>query len=284
VDGSFHGKVGGIDPNCHTRVLSTFFPPVSLPLAVDLAEKKLKRCTTDDLRNSRILRFRYVPSTHIDLRDYLFQEDEEEAIGSPEAILLFLSEMKKKKKKLLRISFFFCAAMFFIVKVFWCDVMCVCEWDRRVGGGQGHEAHLSHLLGFLLVAGCPFRLHRYVLHLDPPTPTKVSFFFLFISSSSLAFIFVFLSIVNSFHPSRKNNNVYVCVCWACFVPFSARFADFQGYLVCTKLTTFGFGFRVWKEGMRLCLIGLDWELGRPILRRPIIPEGPTRRPKNVALL
>jgi hypothetical protein len=29
---------------------------------------------------------------------------------------------------------------------------------------------------------------------------------------------------------------------------------------------------------------LDWELGRPILRRPIIPEGPTRRPKNVALL
>jgi hypothetical protein len=87
-------------------------------LAVDLAEKKLKRCTTDDLRNSRILRFRYVPSTHIDLRDYLFQEDEEEAIGSPEAILLLLSEMKKKKKKLLRISFFFCAAMFFIVKVF----------------------------------------------------------------------------------------------------------------------------------------------------------------------
>lgn len=142
VDGSFHGKVGGIDPNCHTRVLSTFFPPVSLPLAVDLAEKRLKRCTTDDLRNSRILRFRYVPSTHIDLRDYLFQEEEEEeeAIGSPQAILLLLSEMKKKKKKLLRISFFFCAAMFFYREgiLVWRDVCVrVGSASRRRPGSRG---------------------------------------------------------------------------------------------------------------------------------------------------
>jgi hypothetical protein len=50
-----------------------------------------------------------------------------------------LSEMKKKKKKLLRISFFFCAAMFFIVKVFWCDVMCVRvgSASRRRPGSRG---------------------------------------------------------------------------------------------------------------------------------------------------
>jgi hypothetical protein len=56
----------------------------------------------------------------------------------------------------------------------------------------------------------PFLLHRYSIHLVKIIFTRVC--------------------------------VCVCVYRDCFVFFSGRFADFQGYLVWSKLTTLGLGF------------------------------------------
>ena len=201
-----------------------FFPRQFLPLICPKNRIAAEVCTTDDLRNSRILVSVRTVETRLDLRDYLFQEGEEGGGDHPR-----LSSSPAR-------CCAFSAAMFslFPVKVF--RVTCV-----RVGGGQGHEAHLSHLPVF---AGCLSVVVVVVsCHLDLslqrtkcvsfPLYLFIYFFFFRRSYSSLS-----LSLSSTrFHPSRKKN-VYKRA-GACFAFLRGRFADFQGYRQSPRRVCFG---------------------------------------------
>ena len=161
--------------------VSTFSDSQRLPFEVDsFSTLNTKRCGLHDLRNSRILLlplfWQYMVDTYrppwLSVSGRRRRRNDWITSGTLHLLLISSSVSMMKNFNfqfcwcllLLRISFFFFFSLF--REGILCVTWCVCEWDRRVGGGQGH-ARRTFLTSFcclvVRIPWSPLRQRKFFL-------------------------------------------------------------------------------------------------------------------------